>query len=122
MTTTLTALADQYKCAYDALKEAEEALAKVRAQVEADFALNGVTRHATSDGSVVAVETVERRDFDLDTLKVVAPNAFTTVTRLAVDTKAFDKAVKAGEITPDAVAQAVTVKPHTRVTVGKAVG
>jgi hypothetical protein len=119
--TTLTETADAYKQAYDNLKEAEEALAKHRATLEADFALAGITRHATSDGHMVAIEEVNNRVFDLDTLRMVAPNAFDKVTALKVDTKKFDKAVASGDITNDAVNQVVTLKPHTRVTVGVAV-
>lgn len=119
--TTLTNTADAYKSAYDALKVAETALAKARTTLEADYALNGITRHSTSDGHIVAIEEVNNRTFDIDTLRLVAPNAFDKVTALKVDTKAFDKEVKSGSITPDAVAQVVTVKPHTRITVGVAV-
>jgi len=119
--TTLTDTADAYKSAYEALKVAETALAKARQTLEADYALNGITRHATSDGSTVAIEVVNNRTFDIDTLRLVAPNAFDIVTALKVDTKAFDKQVADGNITPDAVAKVVTLKPHTRVTVGVAV-
>jgi hypothetical protein len=121
MNTPLTNTADNYKKAYDALKEAEEALAKHRATLEADFALAGITRHATSDGHVVAIEEVNNRVFDIDTLRMVAPNAFDKVTALKVDTKKFDKAVASGDITHDAVGQVVSHKTHTRVTVGVAV-
>jgi len=106
--TTLMDTADAYKSAYEALKVAETALAKARQTLEADFALNGVTRHSTSDGSMVSIEVVNNRIFDIDTLRLVAP-------------KAFDKEVADGNITPDAVAKVVTLKPHTRVTVGVAV-
>jgi hypothetical protein len=102
MTNTLITTADEYKKAYDALKEAEETLAKRRATLEADFALAGVTRHVTSDGHI-------------------APNAFDKVTALKVDTKKFDKAVASGDITHEAVGQVVSHKTHTRVTVGVAV-
>ena len=120
-TTNLTQVADAYKSAYDALKTAEEALAKARTTLEADYDLNGITRHATSDGSVVAIEEVERREFDVATLKVVAPNLWERVTSLKVEPKKFDAEVKNGNLTPDAIAQVVTVKPHKRVTVGVAV-
>ena len=49
MTQTLTDTADAYQVAYLALKEAEEALAKARTTLEADYALNGVSRHSTSN-------------------------------------------------------------------------
>jgi len=120
-TTPLTQTADAYKQAYDALKEAEEALAKARTTLEADYDLAGITRHATSDGHIVAIEEVERREFDIDALLTYAPNAFGKVTALKVEPKKFDAEVKAGNITPDAIAQVVTVKPHKRVTVGVAV-
>lgn len=119
--THLTETADAYKQAYDALKAAEEALAKARMTLEADYDLAGITRHHTSDGHMVAIEEVNNRTFDLDTLRLVAPNAFEKVTALKVETKKFDAEVKAGTITPDAVAQVVTLKPHRRVTVGVAV-
>lgn len=119
--THLTETADAYKQAYDALKTAEEALAKARMTLEADYDLAGITRHHTSDGHMVAIEEVNNRTFDLDTLRLVAPNAFEKVTALKVETKKFDAEVKAGTITPDAVAQVVTLKPHRRVTVGVAV-
>lgn len=118
MNTQLLKTADEYKQAYDALKQAEETLAKKRVALEADFALAGITRHITSDDHIVAVEEVSTRVFDLDTLRLVAPNAFDKVTALKVDTKKFDKAVSVGEITNEAVSQVVTLKPHTRVTVG----
>jgi len=121
MTNTLITTADEYKKAYDALKEAEEMLAKRRATLEADFALAGITRHATSDGHIVAIEEVNNRVFDIDTLRMVAPNAFDKVTALKVDTKKFDKAVASGDITHDAVGKVVSHKTHTRVTVGVAV-
>ncbi len=117
----LTNTADTYKQAYDALKEAEEALAKARTTLEADYDLAGITRHATSDGHMVAIEEVERRDFDVATLKVVAPNLWERVTSLKVEPKKFDAEVKNGTLTPEVVAQVVTVKPHKRVTVGVAV-
>lgn len=120
-TTNLTQVADAYKSAYDALKTAEEALAKARTTLEADYDLNGITRHATSDGHMVAIEEVERREFDVATLKVVAPNLWERVTSLKVEPKKFDAEVKNGNLTPDAIAQVVTVKPHKRVTVGVAV-
>lgn len=119
--THLTETADAYKQAYDALKAAEEALAKARMTLEADYDLAGITRHHTSDGHMVAIEEVNNRTFDLDTLRLVAPNAFEKVSALKVETKKFDAEVKAGTITPDAVAQVVTLKPHRRVTVGVAV-
>jgi len=119
--THLIQTADAYKQAYDALKSAEEALAKARTTLEADFDLAGITRHATSDGHMVAVEMVERREFDADTLLKVAPNIFAKVTSIKVEPKKFDAEVKAGTITANAVAQVVTVKPHKRVTVGVAV-
>jgi hypothetical protein len=118
---TLTNTADTYKQAYDAMKQAEEALKQARATLEAQYEQHGVTRHETSDGSVVSIVEVSNRDFDLDRLRMVAPNAFETVTALKVDTKAFDKAVKAGTISHDAVAEVVTYKPHKRVEVGVAV-
>jgi len=113
--------ADTYKAAYDALKSAEEALAKARITLETDYSFAGITRHATSDGHMVAIEEVERREFDIDTLRIVAPNSFDKVTAVKVETKAFDKEVKQGNITPSVVAQVVTIKTHTRVTVGVAV-
>ena len=119
--TTLTDTADAYKSAYEALKVAETALAKARTTLEADYSLNGITRHSTSDGHTVAIEQVNNRTFDIDTLRLVAPSVFDKVTALKVDTKAFDKEVNIGKITADAVAQVVTVKPHSRVTVGVAV-
>jgi len=117
----LTNTADNYKRAYDALKEAEEALAKARTTLEADYDLAGITRHVTSDGHVVAIEEVERREFDIQALKLHAPHAFDKVTALKVETKAFDREVKAGNISPEAITASVTVKPHKRVTVGVAV-
>jgi len=121
MTQTLQDTANQYQAAYLALKEAEEALAKARHTLETDYALNGVTRYSTSDGSVVAIEEVNNRSFDIDRLRLVAPNAFDKVTALKVDTKAFDREVKAGTITPTAVAEVVSLRPTKRVTVGVAV-
>lgn len=118
---TLTDTANAYQEKYLALKNAEEALAKARITLETDYALNGVTRHPTSDGKIVAIEEVNNRSFDLDTLRLVAPNAFDKVTALKVDTKAFDKEVKSGGITPEAVTAVVTLKTHTRVTVGTAI-
>ena len=120
-TTQLTQVADDYKRAYDALKEAEEALAKARTTLEADYDLAGISRHPTSDGHMVAIVEVERREFNIDTLKVVAPNAFERVTSLKVEPKKFDAEVKKGNITPDAYSQVVSVKPHRRVEVGVAV-
>jgi hypothetical protein len=120
-TTTLTLTADAYKQAYDALKLAEEALDKARTALEADYDLAGVTRHPTSDGHMVAIETVERREFDLNALRIHAPAAFDKVTALKVEPKKFDAQVKQGNISPEAVAATVTVKPHTRVIVGVAV-
>lgn len=120
-TTQLTQTADAYKQAYDALKQAEEALAKARTTLEADYELNGITRHATSDGHMVAIEQVERREFDVDALRIHAPSAFDKVTAVKVEPKAFDREVKAGNISQEAITASVTVKPHKRVTVGVAV-
>lgn len=121
MTQTLQDTANQYQVAYLALKDAEEALAKARATLTADYDLNGITRYPTSDGSIVAIEEVNNRTFDIERLRLVAPNAFDKVTALKVDTKAFDREVKAGTITPTVIAEVVTLRPTTRVTVGVAV-
>jgi hypothetical protein len=120
MNDMLTNTADAYKKAHDALKDAELALKQVRATLEEQYEAHGVTRHTTSDGTVIAVVEVNTREFDLDALRMVAPNAFEKVTALKVDTKAFDKQVRAGEITNEAVAEVVTYKPHKRVEVGVA--
>lgn len=118
---TLTQIADTYKQAHDAMKQAEEALKQARATLEAQYEAHGVTRHNTSDGSVIAVVEVNTREFDLDRLRMVAPSAFEAVTALKVDTKSFDKAVKSGTISSEAVTEVVTYKPHKRIEVGVAV-
>jgi len=120
MNDTLTITADAYKQAHDAMKQAEAALKVARATLESEYEAHGVTRHETTDGSVVAIVEVNNREFDLDALMVVAPNVFDQVTALKVDTKAFDKSVKDGTLTTEAVAQVVTYKPHKRVEVGVA--
>jgi hypothetical protein len=117
------AIVDAYASAYEARKRAEAVEAQAKAMLTDYYAQQGITRATTSNGStVVCVEQVSKREFDTEALRgKVSDKVFTAVTKTAVDTKSFDKAVGNGDISNDTVTAVVSIKPYTRVTVGEAV-
>lgn len=69
-------------------------------------------------GHRVTITQTGTRSFDVDALAgLVDETTFDAVTKISVDTKAFDGCVMLGDITPDVVEQVVTVNPSVRVTV-----
>lgn len=70
------------------------------------------------DGHRVTITQTGTRTFDVDALAgLVNETTFDAVTKISVDTKAFDGHVMLGDIGPDVVEQVVTVNPSVRVTV-----
>jgi len=99
----------QYLRALEMKDTVEKALETAKALMLESYASAGIDECIAEGKRVVAVEAV-RRNFDAKALRpLVNDDVFTLVTKVTVESKAFDKAMEKGLI-PSDVEQAV-VKP-----------
>jgi hypothetical protein len=99
----------QYLRALEMKETVEKALETAKSLLLESYASAGIEECVAEGKRVVAVEAV-RRNFDAKALRpLVSDDTFTLVTKVTVESKAFDKAMEKGLISPE-VEQAV-VKP-----------
>lgn len=117
MSKALSTAGQQYLAALEAQAAAEKAVAVAKellAEAVADAGVNEVS----VNGKKIMLVTAVRRNFLVDKLKeLVSAKTYETVTKTAVEPKAFDKALKAGEITADIEEAVVNPTPYTRIVV-----
>ena len=117
MTKALSTAGKQYVAALEALSSAEKAVAVAKELLTEAGAEAGVSE-VTIDGKKVAIITAVRRNFLVEKLKgLVNANTFEAVTKTAVEPKAFDKAMKAGDISAEIEEAVVNPTAYTRIVV-----
>jgi hypothetical protein len=117
MTKALSTAGKQYVAALEALSSAEKAVAVAKELLTVAVAEAGVSE-VTIDGKKVAIITAVRRNFLVEKLKgLVNANTFEAVTKTAVEPKAFDKAMKAGDISAEIQEAVVNPTAYTRIVV-----
>jgi hypothetical protein len=117
MTKALSTAGKQYVAALEALSSAEKAVAVAKELLTEAVAEAGVSE-VTIDGKKVAIITAVRRNFLVEKLKgLVNANTFEAVTKTAVEPKAFDKAMKAGDISAEIEEAVVNPTAYTRIVV-----
>ena len=117
MTKALSTAGKQYVAALEALSSAEKAVAVAKELLTEAVAEAGVNE-VTIDGKKVALITAVRRNFLVEKLKgLVTATTFEAVTKTAVEPKAFDKAMKAGDISAEIEEAVVNPTAYTRIVV-----
>jgi hypothetical protein len=117
MTKALSTAGKQYVAALEALSSAEKAVAVAKELLTEAVAEAGVSE-VTIDGKKVALITAVRRNFLVEKLKgLVTATTFEAVTKTAVEPKAFDKAMKAGDISAEIEEAVVNPTAYTRIVV-----
>jgi hypothetical protein len=117
MTKALSTAGKQYVAALEALSSAEKAVAVAKELLTEAVAEAGVSE-VTIDGKKVALITAVRRNFLVEILKgLVTATTFEAVTKTAVEPKAFDKAMKAGDISAEIEEAVVNPTAYTRIVV-----
>lgn len=117
VTKALSTAAQQYVAALEAQAAAEKAVAVAKELLTEAVAEAGVSE-VTVNGKKVALIASVRRNFLVEKLKeLVTAKVFEAVTKTAVEPKAFDKAMKAGEITADVQEAVVSPTPYIRIVV-----
>jgi hypothetical protein len=117
MTKALSTAGKQYVAALEALSSAEKAVAVAKELLTEAVAETGVSE-VTIDGKKVALITAVRRNFLVEKLKgLVTATTFEAVTKTAVEPKAFDKAMKAGDISAEIEEAVVNPTAYTRIVV-----
>ena len=117
MTKALSTAGKQYVAALEALSSAEKAVAVAKELLTEAVAEAGVNE-VTIDGKKVALITAVRRNFLVEKLKgLVNANTFEAVTKTAVEPKAFDKAMKAGDISAEVQEAVINPTLYTRIVV-----
>jgi len=117
MTKALSTAGKQYVAALEALSSAEKAVAVAKELLTEAVAEAGVSE-VTIDGKKVAIITAVRRNFLVEKLKgLVTATTFEAVTKTAVEPKAFDKAMKAGDISAEIEEAVVNPTAYTRIVV-----
>ena len=120
-TTTTETLSTQasriYLMALNAQRNAEKMLEQAKAELQRAFATEGVDNAIVDGQKVSAIEAI-RRNFHTDQLEaLVSDEVFRKVTKIAVEPKAFDNAVKNGVIDPTLEEKVMTPTPYTRIVV-----
>ena len=120
LTTPTKLVAYAYMNALRVQKQAEEAVAKAKEALLATYAEAGITAESV-DGNVVTMTEATRRNFNAEALEALVSYAtFRSVTKFAVEPKAWDKAKKAGEVTDEVEAQVTSLTPYVRINVTEA--
>jgi hypothetical protein len=120
-TTTTETLSEQasriYLMALNAQKTAEKMVEQAKEELQRAFATEGVSNAVVDGQKVSAIEAI-RRNFHPDILAdLVSDELFREVTKIAVEPKAFDNAVKNGKIDSTTEEKVVTPTPYTRIVV-----
>ena len=119
MSKALSTAGQQYLAALEAQSAAEKAVAVAKELLAEAVAEAGVNE-VSVNGKKIMLVTATRRNFLVDKLKeMVTAKTFEAVTKTAVEPKAFDKALKAGEITADIEEAVVNPTPYTRIVVSE---
>ena len=123
ITTTTETLSEQasriYLMALNAQKNAEKMVEQAKEELQRAFATEGVNNAVVDGQKVSAIEAI-RRNFHPDILAdLVSDELFREVTKIAVEPKAFDNAVKNGKIDPTTEEKVVTPTPYTRIVVAE---
>jgi hypothetical protein len=108
-----------YLMALNAQKNADKMVEQAKEELQRAFASEG-TDNATVDGRKVSAVEAIRRNFHTDVLEgLVTATIFREVTKIAVEPKAFDKALKNGLIDLSIEEQVMTPTPYTRIVVAE---
>ena len=108
-----------YLMALNAQKNADKMVEQAKEELQRAFASEG-TDNATVDGRKVSAVEAIRRNFHADFLEgLVTATIFREVTKIAVEPKAFDKALKNGLIDLSIEEQVMTPTPYTRIVVAE---
>ena len=108
-----------YLMALNAQKNADKMVEQAKEELQRAFASEG-TDNATVDGRKVSAVEAIRRNFHTDVLEgLVTATIFSEVTKIAVEPKAFDKALKNGLIDLSIEEQVMTPTPYTRIVVAE---
>jgi len=108
-----------YLMALNAQKNADKMVEQAKEELQRAFASEG-TDNATVDGRKVSAVEAIRRNFHADVLEgLVTATIFREVTKIAVEPKAFDKALKNGLIDLSIEEQVMTPTPYTRIVVAE---
>ncbi len=117
MSKALSTAGKQYVAALEALASAEKAVAVAKELFTEAVAEAGVNE-VSVDGKKISLISAVRRNFIVEKLKeLVNAKTYETVTKTAVEPKAFDKARKAGEISAEVEEACVTPTSYTRIVV-----
>ena len=110
----------QYLAALEAQRSAEKAVELAKELLQQSMSTEG-TNEVTIEGKrIQAVEAI-RRNFHADILEgLVTASVFREVTKVSVEPKAFDKALKNGIIDLAIEEQVMTPTPYTRIVVAEA--
>jgi len=105
--------------ALNAQKNADKMVEQAKDELQRAFASED-TNNATVDGQKVSAIDAIRRNFHTDILEgLVTADIFREVTKIAVEPKAFDKALKNGLIDSGIEEQVMTPTPYTRIVVAE---
>jgi hypothetical protein len=108
-----------YLMALNAQKNADKMVEQAKDELQRAFASED-TNNATVDGQKVSAIDAIRRNFHTDILEgLVTADIFREVTKIAVEPKAFDKALKNGLIDSGIEEQVMTPTPYTRIVVAE---
>jgi hypothetical protein len=117
MSKALSTAGKQYVAALEALASAEKAVA-VAKELFAEAVAEAGVNEVSVDGKKISMISAVRRNFIVEKLKeLVNAKVYETVTKTAVEPKAFDKARKAGEISAEVEEACVTPTSYTRIVV-----
>lgn len=110
----------QYLAALEAQRSAEKAVELAKELLQQSMSTEGTNEVTVEGKRIQAVEAI-RRNFHADILEgLVTASVFREVTKVSVEPKAFDKALKNGIIDLTIEEQVMTPTPYTRIVVGEA--
>jgi hypothetical protein len=110
----------QYLAALEAQRSAEKAVELAKELLQQSMSTDGTNEVTVEGKRIQAVEAI-RRNFHADILEgLVTASVFREVTKVSVEPKAFDKALKNGIIDLTIEEQVMTPTPYTRIVVAEA--
>lgn len=110
----------QYLAALEAQRSAEKAVELAKELLQQSMSTEGTNEVTVEGKRIQAVEAI-RRNFHADILEgLVTASVFREVTKVSVEPKAFDKALKNGIIDLTIEEQVMTPTPYTRIVVAEA--
>lgn len=109
----------QYLAALEAQRSAEKAVELAKELLQQSMSTEGTNEVTVEGKRIQAVEAI-RRNFHADILEgLVTASVFREVTKVSVEPKAFDKALKNGLIDLSIEEQVMTPTPYTRIVVAE---